>query len=214
MIAAAAAAGVKHVTLIGTLDGSFDSIHPFIQAVAVSEKTLKESGMSWTMIRTNLYADSMHEQGRPWLETGKMIVCSGDGKINWVSRDDAADAMAAVAAAPIDEHNHQTYLLTGPEGVSYPEIADIFKEVLDIDLKVAQVSFDEFKEAFSKVWGASYAGKGAEHIKESGPLFLLLCKQGKMEEVTDHVEKLTGRPPQDLRSWLEANPLICKSPEL
>ncbi len=212
--AAAVAAGVKHVILVGIMDASFDSIHPFIQAYAATEKTLKESGMSWTMCRCALYIDNMHEQGRPWLETGEMVVCTGDGKINWVARDDIADAVVGVLAAPIDEHNHQTYLLTGPEALSYPEIADLFNDVLGTDIKVTQISFEEFKAVITKVWGVSYAGKGAEHIKEAGPLFLLLCKQGKMEGVTDHVEKLTGRPAQDMRSWLAANPLLCETPKL
>lgn len=214
IIAAAVAAGVKHVILVGLMDASFDSIHPFIQAYAATEKTLKESGMSWTMCHCALYIDNMHEQGRPWLETGKMITCTGDGKINWVARDDIADAVVGVLSASIDEHDHQTYLLTGPEALSYPEIADLFNDVLGSDIKVTQISFEEFKTVFSKVWGVSYAGKGAEHIKEAGPLFLLMCKQGEMEEVTDHIEKLSGRPTQDMRSWLAANPLLCKSPEL
>ena len=106
-----------------------------------------------------------------------------------VSQVDARD-IAAVAAAVLSSSGHegQTYEITGPEALSFEEVAAHLSSALDKKIRYVRTSFEE----------------SCQHMIESGMEEWLaaavtqtyrLMKEGGAAHVTDVVARLTGREP-------------------
>ena len=202
-IAAAVSAGVRQFVFIGIMDTRADSPLPFAHAYGRGEAALKASGLNWTILRTSMYTDNLAEQYPTWLERGELITCAGDGKISYVSRDDIARSAAGVLLAPIEEHSQRTYQLTGPSALSYADVADIVSDYFQTSITVTQVDEEEFARRLMDIWGVAY--EGAEHVARVTSKFQIVFKEGLMSAVTKDVKQLSGKAPQDVRSWLDTN---------
>jgi NAD(P)H dehydrogenase (quinone) len=203
VIQAAQKRGVKQIVFIGIMDTRSDSPLPFAHAYGAIEKALRESKVGWTVLRTSMYTDNLAEQYPPWLEHGELLTCAGDGRISYVSRDDIAASIIGVLASPVEEHADNVYTLTGPDALSYEDVCEVINDFFDAQVKVAHVAVEEFAERLNQIWGVAYPG--IKHVARVTPLFQTVFKQGLMSEVTDHVERLTGTAPEDVRSWLARN---------
>ena len=204
VIDAAKACGVKQLVFIGIMDTRPDSPLPFAHAYGAIERALAESSLDWTVLRTSMYTGNLEEQYPLWLERRELVTCAGDGRISYVSRDDVAASAAGVLTSPIDRHAEKVYVLTGPQALSYDEVGALISELFDTPIEVKHVSVEEFTDALRQIWGLAY--EGAAHVIKVTPLFQTVFKEGMMSEVTDHVERLSGRPPEDVRAWLQRHP--------
>jgi NAD(P)H dehydrogenase (quinone) len=203
VVKAAEKQGVRQVVFVGFMDTRSDSPLPLTQAYAAIENALSESSLAGTVLRTSMYTDNIEEQFPVWLERSELMTCAGEGKIAYVSRDDIAESIIGVLSAPVEEHAHRTYRLTGPSALSYDDVRGIINEFFNAKIEMKHVNVDEFAEGLRQIWGVAYPEY--EHVARITPLFQMVFKQGFMSEVTDHVEQLTGNPPEDVVSWLERN---------
>ncbi len=116
---AAKSAGVRHVVKLSTLD-----VHTGVGTGpwhARGEAAVRESGVAFTFIQAAGFmlnalgwSDSIREEGVLRSSTGK-------GKIAFIHPDDIADV--ATAALTTRDHDGQSLVITGPEALSYGEMA-------------------------------------------------------------------------------------------
>jgi NAD(P)H dehydrogenase (quinone) len=87
----------------------------------VTEEYIKASSLAFTFLRDTLYADFL-----PLMvgEDGVIRGPAGDGRVAAVVQDDIADVAATILQAP-GPHGGATYDLTGPEPLSFAEIATV-----------------------------------------------------------------------------------------
>lgn len=73
---------------------------PFIPARhhAATERLLADSGVAWTSLRNGFYSHALGWLAGPWRDTG-IIAVPADGPVSWTSRDDEAEAAAAVISS-------------------------------------------------------------------------------------------------------------------
>lgn len=206
VIKAAKVAGVKHISFVSIMDTRSDSPLSFARCYKETEEALLESGLKTTIFRTSMYTDNLHEQIPIWLKTNELVTCAGEGKISYVSRDDIAASLAAFLLRPLQEIDHVTYTLTGPEALSYSEVAKIVNAIYGTSIEMKHVSESQFRDEIKKIWGLAYGGK-LEYILEQTAKFQVVFSQGMMSQVTSHVKALSGRNPLDVRSWLSSNSL-------
>jgi uncharacterized protein YbjT (DUF2867 family) len=89
-----------------------------------TEGYIKESGLTYTLLRDNFYMDLIPEMfGEKRLLRGP----GGQGKVAWVSREDVSQSVAAVLADPVRWPG--TYDLTGPEALSLAQTAQRLSEL-------------------------------------------------------------------------------------
>src|SRR5712692_3802751 len=127
-IQAARVAGVAHVVKGSALGASDHSKSPIGKAHYEVESALQESGMAWTILRPHVFMQNFHVMAPTIAREGKIRAASGEGKIPFI---DARD-IAAVAAITLTSAGHEgkKYVLTGPEALSYVEVARIIGDAI------------------------------------------------------------------------------------
>jgi NAD(P)H dehydrogenase (quinone) len=194
-LGAARSAGVKHVlfsSLTTAQPGSLFHISPFL---LYAECKTRQSGMEWTILRSNMYLDPIADWIPELIKMTRLPYPVREGRVAYVSRDDLAQALAAACLSR--DHVGETYELTGPRALSMPELAGIVARITG-----QKVAFDSITEAeFAEV-----CRDGEEDVSESMIEILTsiyrAVDNGEFSRVTDHVERLTGRPPEAVEDYL------------
>ena len=188
----AAAAGVRHVVYLSFQGASPESTFTFARDHADTEEHLRASGMAWTFLRDSFYADFM-----PMLVGADGVIRGpgGDGRVAVVGQDDIADAAATVLLDPAS-HAGMTYTLTGPEALSFTEIAAIVGETGGREITYVDETLEEAR--------ASRAPYGAPDWEVAGWISTYTAvAAGEHASTTGDVEALSGHPATPLREVLE-----------
>jgi NAD(P)H dehydrogenase (quinone) len=192
-IDAAAAAGVEHVVYISFFGAAPKATFTLARDHWATEEHLKASDMQWTFLRDNLYLEFVDQMMG---EDGVIRGPGGQGRAAIVSHDDIARAAVAVLRDPVAHAGH-TYDLTGPESLSFAEMATVIREATGRDVSFHDESVEE---AY-----ASRATYGAPDWQVDAWISTYTAvRAGELDGVTDDVERLTGRRPTSLREHLEA----------
>jgi NAD(P)H dehydrogenase (quinone) len=191
-IAAAAEAGVGHVVYTSFAGAAPDATFTLGRDHHDAEQAVRESGMRFTFLRDNFYADVL-----PWFadEGGVIRGPAGDGRVAAVARRDVADVAVAVLRDPA-AHADATYLLTGPEALTLAEAAERAGTALGRDLRYQEETVEE-----------AYAWRRATYGAEDWELDAWVSTytaiaDGSCAEVTDDVARLTGHPARTLEQAL------------
>jgi uncharacterized protein YbjT (DUF2867 family) len=172
-IEAAAGAGVGHVVKLSALGASDHSKLPIGRAHHEAEAALMASGMRWTILRPHVFMQNLLAQAPGIVGEGRIVGASGHGKIPFIdTRDIAACAAVALTRAG---HDEETYILTGPEALSYYDIARILTEVIGRPIEY----HDRFDEGRDRNTLAAHQRAG-----------------GKTAIVHDTVRRILGRDPR------------------
>lgn len=190
MVAAAAEAGVEHVVYTSFAGASPDAAFTLARDHAATEEAIRASGMAWTFLRDNLYLDFVPEMLG---DDGAIRGPAGEGRAAIVAREDVARSAAAILRAP-EEHRGTTYELTGPQALTFTEIAATLTEAgrpavfVDETLDEAYASRERWNAPRWQLdaWVSTYTAVAA----------------GELAQVSGDVEHLTGRPPLSLAQFL------------
>ena len=131
-VSAAQEAGVRHVIYTSVPNPTEDNPAAVVPSHRATEEALRASGLAWTFLRNNIYADFQIPTIAQARATGQLVTSVGDGTIAFVSREDCARAAAAVVAT--GGHEGQAYDITGPEAVGAGDLAALAgAEVVQVD---------------------------------------------------------------------------------
>ena len=121
-IHAAKEAGVRHIVRVSVTGASALSPVMLSRLHAASENDLEQSGLAWTHLRPRFFMQNTIGYAAPIAATGgKFFACLGDLRLPMIDvRDIAAVAVRCVTAAG---HEGKTYELTGPESLSFYDVA-------------------------------------------------------------------------------------------
>ena len=119
-IEAAKAAGIKEIAYTSMPNPEAPSPITFAPEHFGTEEAIKASGIPYTILRMNWYAHNLLGSLPNALASGQWYTSVGDGKVNYVTREDCA---RAAAGALLKTASNQTYTVTGPAALSAAEIA-------------------------------------------------------------------------------------------
>jgi uncharacterized protein YbjT (DUF2867 family) len=187
----ARAAGVHRAVLL-----SSSAITQGGPAVGTVHQALPELFEQWAVLRpswfmqnftgTHAHAVSIREDGTIWTATGS-------GRVGFV---DAEDIAAVAVHALTDEHAPNTDLiLTGPEALSYDDIAAVITEVTDRPVAHRRLSYEQMVDRLAALVPVEFAAMLADMDRA--------IAGGSEDRVTDSVERLTGRPARSFRTLLQ-----------
>jgi len=190
-VEAAVAAGVGHIVYTSFSGASPDADFTLGRDHADAEQAIKASGMAYTLLRDNFYADLL-----PYFadEQGVIRGPAGDGRVAAVARADVADVATAVLRDPTT-HAGATYELTGPEALTMAEIAARAGKVLGRRLSFHDETVDE---AY-----ASRSSYGAEQWQlDAWVSTYTAIADGSCAAITDDIATLRGYRPRTLEEAL------------
>lgn len=120
---AAERADVEHVVYTSVPRPSVDN--PALVALdhAGTEQALRISGLTWTLLRNNLYAHMQLPTVQQAAQSGELVTNAAGGAVAYVSREDAATVAACVLLS--DDHVGKTYDVTGPRAWTAEDLADL-----------------------------------------------------------------------------------------
>src|SRR4051794_5683316 len=189
---AAVEAGVRHLVYTSFLGAAADATFLLARDHHATEQHIAASGLTWTFLRDNLYADFL-----PMLagEDGVIRGPADGGRVSAVAQEDVAAAAAGVLLEP-RAHEGRTYDLTGPEAFTLGEAAEVMTRVLGRPFRYRE---ETLEEAY-----ASRASYGAARWQvDAWVSTYTSIASGELAGLSDDVERLTGRRPRSLTAALE-----------
>jgi len=188
---AAADAGVRHLVYISFFGAAPDATFTLARDHHVTEQHIEQSGMAWTHVRDNLYAEFFSMMAG---DDGVIRGPADDGRVSAVAQDDVAAAVTAVLLEPAP-HEGRTYSLTGPEALTLTEAAATMRRLLGRRYTFVD---ETVEEAYAS--RASYGAPGWQ--LDAWVSTYTAIASGELAGVTGDVERLTGHPPMSLADLL------------
>jgi len=191
---AAKSAGVRHVVKLSTLD-----VHTGVGTGpwhARGEAAIRESGVAFTFIQPAGFMSNALGWARSIRELGVLRTSTGQGKIAFIHPDDIAEV--ACAALTGREHDGKSLVITGPEALSYGEMAAIIGGAVG-----KRVRFEDITDQQAHEGVVRWAGKGpyADALVD----IWRAVREGRLDTVTDGVQQVLGRKPVAFSRWAEEN---------
>ena len=166
---------------------------PWPATITPPRNTSSPPGLAWTFLRDNFYADFMSAMVG---EDGAIRGPAGNGRCSIVARADVARTAAVILQEP-SKHAGQSYDLTGPEALSFPEIAGILSAE-----GLREVSF------VNETLEQAYASRAGYHAPDwqvdAWVSTYTAIASGALEPVSGDIERITGRAPMGLRELLRS----------
>lgn len=195
-VEAARRAGVRHILYTSIVNPNPDSPVSVATDHRGTEEAISASGMDYTFLRNNIYADVQLGGLARATQTGQLVKAAGDGRIAYVTREDCA---RAAAAALMDSFEGRRVLdITGPDALTQQEIAAALTRVTGRPVEYVPVDLETL------IQGMVDAGM-PRPVAEAYASFDAGIAQGVFGQVSDAFETLTGRQPTRFEDFLAAH---------
>lgn len=149
-----------------------------------TEQAIAESGLPYTIVRNGWYTENFEPALRHAETTGVVLASAGEGRVASATREDYAEAIAAVLAQ--DGHSGQTYELSGDVAWSFDELAAALTQVLDREVTYRRLTPEQHLAELERTG-----------VDESTARFLVALdaniEDGALDLVTGDLSRLLGR---------------------
>jgi NAD(P)H dehydrogenase (quinone) len=176
-IDAARKAGVKQIAYTSWVAISKGATTGLAADHLATEDLLRKSGLSWTFLRNSIYMEVVLPQAVKMVADGKAVLPAEEHPIGYVTRENCAEAAAAVLSTP--GHDNKAYDITGAELIGVREIAAAVTAVSGKRIELVS------------------ADPGAPPPRSFG--------SPEAAVTSTAVADLTGQPPTSLKDFLMAN---------
>jgi uncharacterized protein YbjT (DUF2867 family) len=197
-IDAAVAAGVRRIVKLSAATAEPGSPVAFWDWHGQVEQYLRSCGTGWVILRSAWYMSNLLAAAPGVAAEGRLYAPAGRARIAMIDPRDVGAAAAAVLYSPghgvSAGHEGQTYLLTGPQAITYDQVAVALSAATARKVEFIDVPGDA---ACQVMIGDGVPGFVAEQIVA---MFGRL-RQGAGAQVSPAVEMLTGRAPRDFASF-------------
>ncbi len=186
-VEAAKAAGVRHIVKQSVM-GAAEESYSLAKVHRPVEKAIESSGLAWTFLRPNSFMQNVVTFMSETIKAeGAFYSASGQAKISHVDVRD----IAAVAVKALTEPTHagKAYTLTGPEALTYDELANELSKVLGRPISHISLSPSDLKN-----------GMLAEGMPEAIADRMLdlerYFREDQASRITKDIYQVTGRDPR------------------
>lgn len=170
---AARQAGVERVVRLSAVGAAHDAPTRSGRLHALADAELENSGLRWTILRPHFFMQNLLDVAEDIAEQGTFHLNMGEGRLGMVDVRDVAEIAAKVLTDEPDRHHGKVYTPTGPEVVSFAQVAAQLHEAIGNAVSYMAVPDDaarlamldaglskwltgmlvEYGQAFSAGWG-------------------------------------------------------------
>jgi uncharacterized protein YbjT (DUF2867 family) len=189
--------GVRHIVFNSAMSANSDKQNP----LRIIERYLMKSGLDYTILRPNFFMENFSSGWiSPMIAAGTIRVPAGDARTSFISVED----IAGVVAACFEERRYgEECSLTGPESLTYGEVARIISDACG-----RTVNYIPMTEA-EMVQHARQQGMPESAILYMAGLFDQV-RAGLMADTTGVVREVTGKPPMSFKEFTRKNIDACE----
>lgn len=195
VINAAKEAGVKHLVYTSFMRKNETKSSP-LGMVAKShietDKFLINSGLVYTIMLNNLYADILPMFFGPQVLEAGIFLPTEDGLAAYVTRNDIAEAAANILIGA--GYENKKYIIANMENYSMDDAAEILSEIKGEEVEYASPTNKDYVET---LLNAGFP----QPIANSLVGFCEAIKQGEFATETTDLETLIGRRPTSLQEY-------------
>jgi len=183
-LTAAQRSGSPHVVKFSGMGAGIGSPSEILRQHGETDEALADSGLPYTILRPNSFYQNMLWSAGTIKDHGAFYLPMGNARQSLVDvRDIAAVAVEVLTGTG---HEGKTYVITGPESLSYHEVANKLSAVLGRSIRYVdvppEVAFDSMLKAGMPQWNA-------RAVTELYGVFAA----GEAAGTTATVERITGR---------------------
>ena len=188
----AAAAGVGRIVKLSSIVAEPGAPVAFRDWHGQVEQHLRRSSVPSVVLRSSFYMSNLLAAAEQVARDGRLYAPARGARIAMIDPRDVGAAAAAVVTTA--GHDGRTYELTGPEAITYAQLAAELSAAIGREIRFIDVPDEDAKDQMIR------AGLPEFTAGQIVRLFAMLCA-GAAEQVTTTVESLTGRPPRDFASF-------------
>jgi len=184
IISASKKAGVLHIVKLSGMGVSPDAGSEIIRVHAKTDDMLMQSGLVYTLLRSNSFYQNIFASIPTIKNQSSIYSPLSDSKLSLIDIRDVA--AVAVKALTENGHNNKIYNLTGPETLSYYDIAKKIGSAIGKDITYYPISKEQAKLSMLKAGVSEWrADKLSEILEWFG--------KGGFEAISPDVESVLNR---------------------
>jgi uncharacterized protein YbjT (DUF2867 family) len=200
-VRAARDAGVRHIVKQSVMGAEFED-YSLAQVHRPVERAIEASGLSWTFLRPNSFMQNVATFMSPSIRSESAFYsASGEARISHVDVRD----IAAVAVKALTEPGHagQAYTLTGPDALTYDEVAEslsraVGRTITHVDLPPNELRYGMLDMGMPEPI--------ADRLLDLERYF----REGHASRVTGDIERVTGQAPRRFADYArECAPMLA-----
>ena len=177
-----------HLVLLSEVDGGYFDDDDWAPR---TERAVRESGRTWTILRPGWFMQVFTDPRfmlDDIVDKGRLAFPSGGQPVSWI---DARDIAAVAAAALLEPgHSGEVYEISGPEAITLPRTAELLSRAVARTVEHVELTMDE----------ALAGSEGFARRNDEGAFARV--RVGLAKEVTDVVERVTGRPARSFEEFV------------
>lgn len=189
----AVAAGVQHLVKMSSMEAVAHAETPIPKAHWAVEEYIRASGIGWTMVKPNFFMQNLLSSAAGIKANRKFSLPMGNGTTGMADIRDIAAVCAEVLTGK--GHAGKSYEITGPEVLTFHDVADRFTAVLGVKIEYVPMPMDQFRERMKNVlepW----------HLNAVCELFREIAEIG-LDHTTDTFRQLMGREPRSVTQFIQ-----------
>jgi uncharacterized protein YbjT (DUF2867 family) len=180
--------GVERVVLLSVLGAERLPVLPHRRI----ERRLERSRVEWTTLRAAYFAQNLETVHREEIREGRLAVPAGDGRVGTIDARDVAAVAVRCLTEP--EHAGRAYDLTGPEAVSFGDLARVLSDVLPYRVAYTDPSLPRF------LLSSRMRGVPTGRALVMAGLYTA-ARLGLSARVNDDARRVLGREPHDVHTY-------------
>ena len=196
----AVAAGVKHLVKMSSMEAVADAKTPIPRGHWAAEEYIRASGLPWTMVKPNFFMQNLLASAATIKAQRRFFLPMGNGTTGMADIRDIGAVCAEVLTGT--GHAGQSYEITGPEVLTFSDVAERFSAVLGEKVEYVAMPMEQFREKMSNIlepW----------HLNAVCELFQEIADIG-LDHTTDTFRKLVGREPVSVRQFIQDHVALFK----
>jgi uncharacterized protein YbjT (DUF2867 family) len=152
------------------------------------EKFIEQSGIPFTFLRPNEFMQNFVNFHSPSIKgNNAFYIPLEDAKVSLVDVRDIA-AVAVKSLIDEDKHKNKTYLITGPEALSYHQVAEILSNATGRKINYVNISDEEARAAMKEIGMSDWLINTVSELYD-------YFRKGKASEISPAVKEVTGKKP-------------------
>jgi len=193
-------AGVAHLIKISAYNTSIsEPTGNLLYFHALAEQNIIKSGIPFTILRPNLFVQSFAKETSISTSNTFYMPIGNKDLISAIDVQDIADVVVKILTTP--GHEGRTYDLTGPEDLTFVEMAERFTKILGRQITFTPVSDLQFHETVTRAGAPSFFVHAILMLSQS-------YRKGRGAGVMGNTEILLGRPARKVDEFIKEKSLL------